>query len=137
MAAAALLVTAMLGANAAPPQCLRALAPIAAQSVPQRTDFEAAACPGGHAADPFRYEAARGVTLTARPIAIGEIVRPFPEFAAAMVRPGDKLELVSAAGGVRIERDVEAMQTARPGQRLFVKAADGQIISVRFEEVRP
>ena len=54
-----------------------------------------------------------------------------------MVHPGEMLSLIVATGAVRIERRVEAMQPARPGQRLFVKSADGQVLSVRYEEVRP
>jgi flagella basal body P-ring formation protein FlgA len=99
--------------------------------------FERVACPDGKLDNPYRYDAALGIARLARPVAQGEIVRAAPEFGASMIRPGDVLELVSAAGSVRIERDVEALQAARPGQRLFVRAHDGQVISVRYEDVAP
>lgn len=54
--------------------------------------------------------------------------------AAEAVRPGQKLHVVTELGTVRVERDVEALQTARPGQRLFVRSADGQVFSIRYEE---
>jgi uncharacterized protein YbbK (DUF523 family) len=117
--------------------CLKVLAPVAAHDVPQPSAFAPAPCPLAALESVYRYDGTQGVSVTARAFAPGEIVRAFPEFAASMVRPGDKLELIGASAGVRIERDVTALQAARAGQRLFVKAADGQIISVRYEEVRP
>ncbi len=99
--------------------------------------FAPAPCPKSLPASAYRYDAAYESTVTMRALAPGEIVRAFPEFGARMVRPGDRLVLVGASGGVRIERDVVAIQAARPGQHLFVKAVDGKIISVRYEEVAP
>lgn len=49
------------------------------------------------------------------------------------VRRGDHLRLATGAGPVRVERDVEALQAARDGQRLFVRAADGKTWSVRYQ----
>jgi len=138
MGASAVLVTALLAATQAAPQdCLRALVPAEAGSVPRADAFERVACPDGKLDNPYRYDAALGIARLARPLAQGEIVRASPEFDTAMVRPGDTLELVSAAGAVRIERDVEALQAARPGQRLFVRAGDGEVLSVRYEDVAP
>ncbi len=87
--------------------------------------------------NPYRYDAAAGIARLSRSVAEGEILRAPPEFAVRMVRPGDTLVLVSGAGAVRIERDVEALQAAGPGGRLFVKARDGAVLSVRYEEVAP
>jgi flagella basal body P-ring formation protein FlgA len=53
------------------------------------------------------------------------------------VKPGDRLFLIVRIGDVRIERDVEAVQPARPGQRLFVRTREGQLISVRLEDLEP
>lgn len=136
MGAAAILLMAALGA-ASEPACLRVLAAVDAASVPREEAFERVACPDGKLDSPYRHDAASGIARLARAIAPGEVVRAFPEFGLRMVRPGDTLELVSAAGAVRIARDVEALQAARPGQRLFVKARDGQVLSVRYEDVAP
>jgi hypothetical protein len=37
-----------------------------------------------------------------------------------------------AIGPIRVERQVTAMQAADPGQRMFVKEADGSMLSVRY-----
>jgi len=55
----------------------------------------------------------------------------------AAVRRGDHLRLATVAGPVRVERDVEALQPARDGQRLFVRAADGKTLSVVYRTPTP
>ncbi len=54
-----------------------------------------------------------------------------------MVLPGDTLSLVVFSGSARIERKVEALQAARPGEHLFVRAADGDVLSVQYERAQP
>jgi hypothetical protein len=117
--------------------CLKVLAPVAAHAAPRPEAFAPVACPQPAPASVYRYDAVYASTMTARALVPGEIVRAFPEFKTRMVRPGDKLVLIGASGGVRIERDVVAIQAARPGQRLFVQASDGKLISVRYDEVAP
>jgi hypothetical protein len=124
-------------ANPVPAQCLRALSPLSESSIPLSSAFDLVVCPAGKAARPFHYDTAQRVTRLTRPISVGDIVAMFPEFGTKMVRPGDVLELLGASGAVRIERDVEALQGASPGQRLFVKSGDGEILSVRYEDVVP
>ena len=118
-------------------RCLQALVPLAADSVPQAAQFAPAACPSGAAASAFHHDAALGVTRLARAVVPGEIVAPYPEFGTDMVLPGQMLRLVVASGAARVERQVEALQSARPGQHLFVRAGDGQILSVRYEVSAP
>lgn len=122
------------GVASATPQvgCLKALAALAPGAVPDSSSFEPVACPDGTIAPAFRYDRARGFPRLARAVAEAEIVPVYPHFGADMVRPGQTLQLVIASGAVRIERQVEAMQAARPGQRLFVRSSDGQILSVRY-----
>lgn len=60
------------------------------------------------------------------------IVPPDAAAQAAPVRPGETISLTTRAGPVRVARDVEALQAARAGQRLFVRAADGTVMSVRY-----
>lgn len=113
--------------------CLKALLALAADSVPMAADFVAADCPGKPAAA-FRYDSAARSSRLLRPVAQNEIVPWFPEFGQKMVQPGQVLNIVIHAGAARIERKVEALQTARPGQKLFVRSSDGQMHSVRYEE---
>lgn len=125
--------SALFAVSAPQDGCLRVLAPIASGSVPQSKDFEPAQCRAYMGNDAFRYGRAAGVSHAARDLAQGEIVPAYPEFKIDMVRPGETLTLVTAAGPVRIERQVTAMQAALPGQRLFVRAKDGEVLSVRYE----
>ncbi len=139
LASAALVALSTLAAQSAEadvPACLRVLAPLAVDAIAATDAFTPADCAGEMRA-PFHFDRAGGVTRLARALAPGDIVPRYPEYGIAMVRPGQVLKLVVAVGAVRIERDVEAMQPARPGQHLFVKSQDGQIISVLYESGTP
>ncbi|WP_157215388.1 hypothetical protein [Flavisphingomonas formosensis] len=48
----------------------------------------------------------------------------------------ERLTLVSNSGVVRVSRVVEALQDARPHQRLFVRTEDGSVVSARYGEAR-
>jgi hypothetical protein len=131
-----LVLTCVQSAAADAPQaaCLKALVPLAADAIPASGNFAPADCLRGNAGSPFHYDRASGVTRLARSVAPGEIVPRYPDYGIAMVQPGQKLTLVVALGAVRIEREVVAMQPARLGQRLFVRSADGEIMSARYGE---
>jgi hypothetical protein len=60
-------------------------------------------------------------------------IYPAPSMTPAAVRVGDVLNLSVSVGSIRIQRQVTAMQPARPGQRLFVRSAEGRLWSVRYE----
>jgi len=63
--------------------------------------------------------------------------KPMPRAAwqsGPSVQSHDRVNLEVAIGAVRIERRVEALQPARPGQRLFVRDADGKTLSVLYAE---
>ena len=117
--------------------CLQALAPLAQGAIPRSEQFAIVACPPARADAAFHDDSASHATTLARAIAPGEIVAAYPEYGVDMIHPGQSLRLVVVAGAARIERQVEALQPARPGQRLFVKGADGEILSVRYEEGTP
>lgn len=117
--------------------CLRVLAPLGEDDVPVPDHFEAAPCRGAIVAHAFRYDRSERATRVARSLGPGDIVRRYPEYASGNVVPGQMLRLVVADDVVRVERQVEALQEARPGQRLFVRSRDGQILSVRYEPGAP
>lgn len=112
--------------------CLRALAPFAVGDVADAAKFEPADCVGENASPTFRYDVSAHLARLARPVAAGEIVPAYPQYDARAVHAGGKLHLVILAGPVRVEREVEAIQPAKPGQRLFVRAGDGAILSVTY-----
>lgn len=120
-----------------PPPCLRAIAALDAGSTSDAAGFERVACPDRRLASAFRYDESRRSIRLSRPLARGDIVPAYPEFALAAVRSGDRLTLISVAGPVRIERQVEALQAARAGERLFVRSPDGQVFAARYEAGGP
>lgn len=113
--------------------CLKAQSALAADSVPLAANFVMVECPRREPAPAFRHDSALGSSRLSRAIAPNEIVPLFPEFGQKLVQPGQVLRIVIFAGAVRIEREVEALQAARPGHRLFVRSNDGQVLSVRYE----
>lgn len=118
-------------------ECLKARVPLAVDATPATENFETAACPNHETVSALRYDVAHGAMRLTRAIAAGEVVRSYPGYRNEAVHPGEVLQLVIAFGPVRVARTVEAMQSAAPGQRLFVKAKDGAIFSVRYEEAAP
>ena len=124
------------GAHAAE-QCLRVERALAAGSIAQTTTFAPVTCLGEGTARAFDYDRAGHVTRLARALAKDEIVGRFPEYGEAIIEPGETLTLVIAAGPVRVERKVEALQEARSGERLFVRTEDGAVFAARYEQVRP
>ena len=126
-----------MAANAHEAQCLKVLTAQAPNSIPDPADFQGVACPERGLRPAFRHDANRGFVRVARPLERGEIVLRYAQFATDGVRPGQTLLLRFVSGPVQIEREVVALQAARPGQRLFVKAGDGQILSVRYDGDAP
>lgn len=114
--------------------CLRTLQAEHQDSIPQSSAFEPVRCDGSRVMAAFRYDRSLGATKIARDLAVGEVVETYPEYGGRIVLPGQVLTLVVDRGIVRVERDVTALQEARPGQNLFVRSADGEILSVRFED---
>lgn len=119
--------------NLPPVQCLQASADLRAETVARSADFSLSPCPSTALAAAFHHDAVMGGSRLSRSIAMGEIVRAFPEYGRAMIHPGDPLRIVLQVGNVRFERAVVALQAARSGKRLFVRANDGSILSARYE----
>ncbi len=115
-------------------QCLRAVVAVQVDSVPRSDEFVPTGCERGQGGAVYRYDRSSGITRLARAIAAGETVPRFPEFGIDMVRPGQILYLLVVSGPVTIERKVQALQAARPGQRVFVETGDGEIVSARYQE---
>lgn len=115
------------------PVCLTVLAPVQAGAVPDKAVFAATDCASRVPVRAFRYDRSIRQSRVVRDLQVGDIVRRYPEFEADAVHPGQILTLVTTAGLVRVERQVEALQKAGRGQRLFVRAADGQVLSVQYE----
>jgi hypothetical protein len=127
-------VALMPGTLAQQGQCVRALSALAVDSVPLSENFAVVDCPPIKPAAAFRHDSMQGSSRLSRPVAQNEIVPLFPEFGLKLVQPGQMLRLTILSGAARIERQVEVLQVARPGQKLFVRSSDGQVLSVRYKD---
>lgn len=112
--------------------CLRATHDLAAGAVPAASDFATADCDGARPLSAVRYDAAIHAVRLSRRLESGERIAAFPAAMVANIVPGQKLFVQVHVGPVVVEREVEALQPANPGQRLFVRAADGTVMSVRY-----
>lgn len=111
--------------------CLAAVAPIPAGTVPVRGDFAPAPC-GTDAPRALHYDASRRVLAASRDIAAGEVITAPPQSLLPDVRPGDPLTLVARVGTATVERQVIAAQPGHQGRSIFVRTADGRLLSVTF-----
>lgn len=112
--------------------CVQAVRITAVGAVPASEDFAPAACVRGRDRA-LRYDRVTGSVRATRTIGAGEIVTAWAGYGGDRVNAGQVLTLTSYSGPARVERPVEALQSARPGQRLFVRSSDGVYHSVRYE----
>jgi len=130
----AALAAAAPAAEPAPSACARMLHAVEAGALLAASDVAPAECGGRGPAPAFRYEPASGAARAVRALAAEEIVPAVPAAALVAVRPGEPLILAVRRGAVTLNRTVTALQPARPGQKLFVRAADGRVFAVRYAE---
>ena len=85
------------------------------------------ACPATQPASLLRYDRRRNLVLARGDLPTGAelgiaYLPPRPAVVA-----GDSVLLTASIGRAVVSRSVTALQTARPGQRFFVRTADGTI----------
>jgi len=112
--------------------CMRATHALATGAVPTAEDFVATACGDTKPLRAVRYDTALRAARMARPLAPGEVIAAVPASMLAAIRPGETLYVQAHVGPVVVQREVQALQPAKAGQKLFVRAADGTVMSVRF-----
>jgi hypothetical protein len=117
--------------------CFKAETALAAGVPVSARNFRADRCNAPLPASAFRYDRARQAVLTTRALLPGEPVRRFTDAQDASVNPGDQMILTVGIGPVRVQRQVEALQHARAGQKLFVKTQDGEIMAIPLSERLP
>ena len=117
--------------------CVRLVAPIAAGSIANTGDFAPTSCGGAESPAAWEYDVSAHAARATRNLEAGQIVASAPRFAIPDVRPGEKLYAQARVGPVVVEREVEAVQSAALGHRLFVRAADNQVFSVTLARADP
>jgi hypothetical protein len=119
-------------APAGPPAaCVSVREPLPAGGTPTSRSFTPVPCTAA-AADAFWFDARRGVVRTRQALRPGDVLRAPPKSDLAGVAAGDPLVVEARVGPVKVQRRVFALQSARPGERLFAKTADGAVISVPY-----
>jgi hypothetical protein len=102
---------------------------LGAGSILTKADLVAVTCARASKDQPLRFDKMIGAVRAARDIPVGETVGPAPATALAAVIPGQPLFLKVHIGPVVVTRQVEAIQAAKAGQSVFVKANDGAVFS--------
>lgn len=114
---------------ATPVSCIRLLKPIGLGDAPIAGELEPADCGQTTARRAFGYDVSNHVARAVRPLTAGEIVGALPESSVASVRAGDAYTLTARAGPVVVHRRVVAVQSARPGEEMFVAGDDGEVFA--------
>ncbi len=117
--------------------CLKALTPLVAGTIVTDASYERIACPSTLAPNALAYDTATKTVRLERGVDAGAILPRYVGYGMGLIQPGQHLQLVIRIGAVQVTRDVEALQTARSGQRLFVRDGNGTVRSVRYEATTP
>lgn len=119
-----------------PGHCSQVVRPLRHGTFAGATDLTPARCPSIRPRSAFRYDPSAGAARATRDLTAGEVVPELPTFALPTVVPGQSIVLEVRIGAVRVARPVRALQAARPGQRLFVRAADDSVFAIECPEDR-
>lgn len=112
--------------------CLRARRDVTVDTILRADDFEPWSCGEGRLVQSFRYDVARRAVVANDRLAAGTVIGRFRSYGAKGIQAGEKLSLISRAGPVTVTREVDALQSAVDTQRLFVRTAEGETLSLRY-----
>jgi hypothetical protein len=114
------------------PPCYGLSRAVAAGSLIEQDDIGPTPCAPDQTASRVRYDrsvaALRAVVDLPEGSLLGRVVLP----SESRIERGTGLTLVATIGPVRVEREVVAVQDGRAGRSMFVRDADGQVISGSF-----
>lgn len=115
-------------------QCLRALSDIAEGDVLRAEKFVVSDCTQRVGAQAFyRYVPSERAVRARRAIGAGTVAPRFAGFESTLAYAGDELTLLASSGPVAVTRQIRLLQSARPGERVFVRTADGEVLSAPFQ----
>ncbi|MCJ2186997.1 hypothetical protein [Novosphingobium beihaiensis] len=90
------------------------------------SDVRKVACGSDKNAAPLRFDAGFQIFCAIVDLPAATFLGAITPAPAGSVNAGTKLYFVMGAGPVRIQRTVTALQPAKPGERLYVRGADGR-----------
>lgn len=123
----------LLAAAALAPDCYATAHLVSAGTVLVEGDVTPVECRTEAPRPAIRYDRAGGVLVAADALPAGSYLGRLAPLAGEGVAQGAALTLRSRSGPVTIERRVVAMQPGRPGGKLFVRDAGGQVFAVVLE----
>ncbi|HEY0148096.1 MAG TPA: flagella basal body P-ring formation protein FlgA [Allosphingosinicella sp.] len=124
-----ILFRAALKPDAIQPKCSALASPLEAGQAILPSDLVSAPCEKAPARTLVRFDRRAGVTRAAAALPAGTMLGRISVTEAPAIGAGDKLTLLSTSGPVRIERPVVALQPGRAGGKVFVMAADGEVLA--------
>lgn len=116
--------------------CLQARSDIAPGAVLQSEDFAEKACSGPTMNRAFRFDPGRRAVVASQTIPAGAFITRYRDYGRTAAYAGQSLSLISTVGPVTVSREVSALQSASADDRLFVRTADGEVLSVQFRNMR-
>lgn len=116
--------------------CFAAARPLPPATPVTQADVVPADCTAGDRGA-VRFDPASRAVLTDHAVAKGDYLGRLGPLPEAAVARGEPVVLRSRVGSVVIERAVTALQSARMGQRVFVRDADGRVFSVSLDLLEP
>lgn len=110
--------------------CRATAGPIAAGAILSAPNLLPVACDSAPGRAAIRFDRRERVLRTAEDLEAGAYLGRVAVGPGVSVDRGAELRLVSTVGPVRISRPVIALQSARAGERLFVRDEDGTVFPV-------
>ena len=118
--------------------CFASTTPIAAGTYLAPDMLTPAACDGAAQGGWLAYDAAAGAFRARRAIPAGTCLGRFAEPTVPGATEGARLVYRTGEGPVTVEREVVALQSARVGRAVFVRAEDGTVLAAPLAvEARP
>lgn len=117
------------------PACFELSRAAAPQAALTRQDVTMTSCTSVRPPLALTYDRRHAIARTAEAGQAGHYLGPLVSLPPDLIEQGEKLRLRVTAGPVTITRDVVAAQSARTGEPLFVRDADGHVFAAPSSDV--
>lgn len=109
--------------------CAATAQPVAQDAALKTADIVTVPCEAREVGAPVRFDRRASAVRASAHLPAGTRLGRLALPAAPNVDRGDELTLLSRVGPVSVERQVVALQAGRSGGRVFVRDAEGQVVS--------
>lgn len=116
--------------------CYRAQADIAPGAIIRAADVCETQCAEEPVSGALSYDRWLQAPIARDAIFGGEYLGSLRPAADDLIAPGGHLVFRTGAGPVVIEREVDALQAGRPGDRIFARTSDGEVVTAPIVQPR-